>query len=572
MPCSWLNLSEVGQIHYNAAVEENFSQARQWLRNCVDSHPKCGAGQSSVDSMVMLPTRVIDVGPLDGSQEPRLLISDGKRAPYISLSHCWGGSQHTCKLSHDTLLTWQQGIPLASLPRTFRDAVHVTRKLEQRYLWIDSLCIIQPTPDDDSDWQKEGAVMGDIYRNSICNIAATVAKNSHSGFLTERPGARYLLKPCKLQDINNKGIYVLPPQPSFSEIVDNAPLNRRAWVLQERMLSPRILHWAPEGMFWQCTKTWASEDAPDGLMYEDPGDVAGVDILTLTTYNATTWEWFRLIENYTNRGMTNDADKLPALSGISRIIGSNTGSRYYAGLWLHPTAKQLNDFRPAQASGAPELSFTAGLMWQSDSTISNTPRRPKSYVAPSWSWASVVGAIRYSSARGPVGGWMDIRWEIKADVVAVDTAPVVDPYGQVSAGRLEICGVFLDGFRAVPMPGPVMPDSRNGLGAPTGPQYCALLHADRPRLEGLERYSDGAFDSHVCFDVVPTTPWEDFSCLLIATYVNDIVQGSNWRYSAMALTRSQDGSETYERVGWARLGDGFSGCFDRCKMRTLTVV
>ncbi|OCL12253.1 HET-domain-containing protein, partial [Glonium stellatum] len=353
-----------------------------WLRNCIDTHPKCGAGQSSMDSVAMLPTRVIDVGPSDGSQEPRLLISNGKRAPYVSFSHRWGGSQHTYKLSHDTLLAWQQEIPLASLPRTFRDSVHVTRELQQHYLWIDSLCIIQPTPGDDSDWQKEGAMMGDIYRNSVCNIAATMAKNSHSGFLTERPGARYPLRPCKIQDNGNEDLFVLPPRPDFLEIVNNAPLNRRAWVLQERMLSPRVLHWAPEGMFWQCTKTWASEDAPDSLIYEDPDDVTGVQILTMTTHNATTWEWFRLIEDYTSRGMTNDADKLPALSGISKIIGSNTGSRYYAGLWQHPVTKRLS------------------LMWQSDPTILTTPRRPKSYVAPSWSWASVAGAIRYSTARG----------------------------------------------------------------------------------------------------------------------------------------------------------------------------
>lgn len=97
-----------------------------------------------------LPTRVIDVG--DDSREPRLHISsEGEIGEYVSLSHCWGRSQHSCKLSYQTLEQWQRSIPLSILPRNFYEAIFITRKLGQRFLWIDSLCIVQPTPGDDRD-------------------------------------------------------------------------------------------------------------------------------------------------------------------------------------------------------------------------------------------------------------------------------------------------------------------------------------------------------------------------------------------------------------------------------------
>jgi hypothetical protein len=79
----------------------------------------------------------------------------------------------------------QNKIPLESLPETFRYAVYIAKHFGVRYLWIDSLCIVQES---DEDWRREAAVMGEVYKHSYCNIAATKAANSTEGcFFTRNP-------------------------------------------------------------------------------------------------------------------------------------------------------------------------------------------------------------------------------------------------------------------------------------------------------------------------------------------------------------------------------------------------
>lgn len=71
-----------------------------------------------------------------------------------------------------------RGIPWELLPTTFRDAIQVTKGLGIRYLWIDSLCIIQ---DDDVDWKEESSKMASIYQNSFLTICATAAPDDEAG-------------------------------------------------------------------------------------------------------------------------------------------------------------------------------------------------------------------------------------------------------------------------------------------------------------------------------------------------------------------------------------------------------
>jgi len=126
--------------------------AQHWLSSCTSLHVECQPPSalgfpSSIAKLLSLnhplPTRVIDVGPSDGSRSPFLWVPQvGKMGKYITLSHCWGPLPHFTTTSHN-LADRLHGIRLADLPKTFRDAVAITRALGVRYLWIDSLCIIQ---------------------------------------------------------------------------------------------------------------------------------------------------------------------------------------------------------------------------------------------------------------------------------------------------------------------------------------------------------------------------------------------------------------------------------------------
>ena len=254
--------------------------AKNWLMGCLQNHPKCTQKSGELPT---LPTRVLDVGPIDQEAplKSQLLMSNGRRSNYLTLSHCWGGSVHTLALSGGNLGKMLAGINDSQMPKTFRDAIMITRQLGQRYLWIDSLCIIQPMAGDNEDWRKEGVKMGDIYQNSLCTIAASSASNSAGGCLFGNPGSGTANRPCllfpepverdvsgfKSMILNQKAVWspvLIPSHPSWLNVVENAPLSQRAWVFQERILPPRILHCSLQGFFWECTKSRASEFEPHG--------------------------------------------------------------------------------------------------------------------------------------------------------------------------------------------------------------------------------------------------------------------------------------------------------------------
>jgi hypothetical protein len=92
--------------------------------------------------------RVIDVG-LDGSAPKLVVTLDGQTGSYICLSHCWGSSQLLTTTTMTLNERWYE-IEWRKLPKTFQNAITVSRQLGIRFLWIDSLCILQ---DDTDDWQ-----------------------------------------------------------------------------------------------------------------------------------------------------------------------------------------------------------------------------------------------------------------------------------------------------------------------------------------------------------------------------------------------------------------------------------
>lgn len=146
-------------------------------------------------------------------------------------------------------------ILFANLPKTFRDAVTVTRKLGVRYLWIDSLCIIQDDPD---DWLREAAVMGEIYAKAYCTLAATSARDSNDGLFIPRPASQSV----KLNDLSGDSpvSFYASIEDRFEHDLHDGDLNNRGWVLQERFLSPRIIHFTAVQTFWECGSDRYSED------------------------------------------------------------------------------------------------------------------------------------------------------------------------------------------------------------------------------------------------------------------------------------------------------------------------
>lgn len=146
--------------------------AQYWLKKCLETHDSL----CQVADDLPLPTRVLDVG-LHESNLVTLYIPNGQHGQWLTLSHCWGSSHlaTNTKSNHESQCA---EIMISTLPQTFRDAIYITRRLGYRFLWIDSLCIVQ---DSLIDWQVESVKMNTIYSNAVLNISADAAADSSEG-------------------------------------------------------------------------------------------------------------------------------------------------------------------------------------------------------------------------------------------------------------------------------------------------------------------------------------------------------------------------------------------------------
>ncbi|KAH6714794.1 hypothetical protein BKA61DRAFT_363358 [Leptodontidium sp. MPI-SDFR-AT-0119] len=123
-----------------------FDLLRAWLRRCDESH-ECNGDGDGVEFERTLPSRLLYVG----NSDPNILALHNTATQieierYVALSHCWGDLSKEVKeqfcSSTKNICSRQEGFSIEDLPRTFQDAIRVTRELSQQYLWIDSLCIL----------------------------------------------------------------------------------------------------------------------------------------------------------------------------------------------------------------------------------------------------------------------------------------------------------------------------------------------------------------------------------------------------------------------------------------------
>jgi hypothetical protein len=225
---------------------------RRWLHCCDNEHwkdPKCKPSrfkESAVGTITKVPTRLLAV-VTDSPTTVRLQEMKGlDRSEWVALSYRWGPPPHF-STTRRNLEKMYQGISVDELPRTFQDAVTITRELGQAYLWIDSLCIIQG---EDGDFETESKTMEDVYNGAYCVLAASSAVDQRSGFLSPRaPRRQVTLDP---QHDNHGLILVCEMIDNFQDHVLKGNLARRGWVLQEHALARRTIFFTEHQTYWEC--------------------------------------------------------------------------------------------------------------------------------------------------------------------------------------------------------------------------------------------------------------------------------------------------------------------------------
>jgi hypothetical protein len=245
---------------------------------------------------------------------------------YLALSHIWGRSQFT-KLTTSNFQDLQKSISPSDLSQTFQDAIIVARRLGVRYLWIDSLCIVQDSPE---DWQDEPSMMNLVYKNSLCTIAATEATEFHHGLFKNRDASSLAyFKVLFTPEDRSKSYCCFYDR--WQDVCEKKPLSQRGWVVQERLLSPRTIHFATP-VFWECRELIACETYPNGL---DWRRMAGTHKIwsTMRIKQENLDKWNIVVRNFSMCALTRSEDKLVAISGVVKALQPVFQDEYLAGLW-----------------------------------------------------------------------------------------------------------------------------------------------------------------------------------------------------------------------------------------------
>ncbi|KAH7165267.1 heterokaryon incompatibility protein-domain-containing protein [Dactylonectria macrodidyma] len=407
--------------------------ARNWIETCERDHPGCRA-----KGPTPLPTRVLEISGTSAADTTlRLLESHGQEGRYVALSYVWGDPKHQYTTVKSNLAAHKEDIEFDQLPYALAEAVMCTLQLGLKYLWVDALCIIQDSPEDKV---KEIAGMSQVYKNAWVTVSAAMSTGATVAFMDPRPELQSIASICFKMDMivpkDVKGLlswidghrnnpeysakmsyrdeverlfqetywYVdddawdTSPSsvwfaaksagPSGNEIrelvsapdIDDEPINKRGWTLQESWLSRRMLIYGSGQVVWQCGEgnradgsqapsTFKSDRRP---YFSRPLDSDGIRALSNT--------WRSLVRDFSKRQLGDPADKLNAMQGIVHELEEETGDKHYAGIWESDPITGLSWFQNAKNKDAETMVFNAAR------------------TCPSWSWAKVDGPVSFSVA------------------------------------------------------------------------------------------------------------------------------------------------------------------------------
>ncbi|CAJ2510262.1 Uu.00g061620.m01.CDS01 [Anthostomella pinea] len=349
-----------------ASEDRVSAQIQAWAKGCQTQHSNCG----NLNWSHRNPTRLVQI--LSGSSIRLVDTREVDFLPYIALSYCWGPDQEPEKESGAETKTVKTNytqrkkpFSITDLRKTLQDVILLARRVGVQHVWIDSVCIIQ---DDNEDWRTEASSMAEVYSNAYFTLCAVAVDNADAALDRPREAWRYPTEPCRLDGRN-----LAASGPPLHELKRRAPYSTRAWILQEEKLSPRILYWTPQRMYWSCATQRFEEGAQSRRRRPEVADEksstqaflrASRDGVNLHPY------WKDIVEDYTRRLLTSAKDRFPAVSGLAaKYQLLQDEDEFLAGLWRNTVAEDL--------------------AWSVESVPPPDRQRDRIQGIPSWSWASL---------------------------------------------------------------------------------------------------------------------------------------------------------------------------------------
>ncbi|KAI9797296.1 MAG: hypothetical protein M1835_001314 [Candelina submexicana] len=339
--------------------ETDFSLLRQWPSLCERYHgvvcnepltPKVleTNGSSSL--------RLIDVQQL-------CIVSAPPGCRYIALSYLWGRnarSQFRATKENMASLGVRRSLAKVELPKTIGDAIVLVTKLGERYLWVDSLCLVF----DGRGNSFEAYHVDEIYANSVLTILAGTGSDHNAGLPGVQPDSRIIQ-----QDIEKCGSKMrLVLTYLAEEYLRCSEWDTRGWTFQERLLSKRCLLFVNGRIYFQCRQTTYCEDIV-GEQEEIGWSLDSTGMPSRIFRGPPSLQYISAVELYTQRKLTLESDILRAFKGVANVLERHMKTSFLYGL--------------------PESMLDYALLWESTQQLR---RRPD---FPSWSWAGWVGEVQW---------------------------------------------------------------------------------------------------------------------------------------------------------------------------------
>ena len=262
----------MGTLHYDPASDESLALMKGWIDDCQHRHQLC----MKMPRQVGRPKRLLQCLP--GGMVK--LVETTQRCDYIALSYCWGDgtavlktTEKTTEKAVKTLDRHQSGILDKDLPPLYREVVALARGLNMG-LWIDSLCIIQDSPEDKIE---EISKMSDIFCGALAIVIAATAKSPLDSLLRVKPQDQsHIWRTASLVSYQEMDLDVKFRR---RDIVDAhirkdatyaTPIAARAWCFQEKLLASRCLVFCEDEVVWECRSRCLCECGGDQKHFRGP--------------------------------------------------------------------------------------------------------------------------------------------------------------------------------------------------------------------------------------------------------------------------------------------------------------